>query len=136
MDKSKIKPEVREQVVNTILIAKEVISQYFKFECPDIVAEEIAFDFLTAGYGKVEDYKKEIERLKEENEQLKQALEGQFTFKTTQEGKTCNIFDIFRRVTIKEVVEKFWDKYHGDMKMGDVRLLLDRLLKEYGADKE
>lgn len=87
-------------------------------------------------------HEKEEAQLRAENNKLKQALEDDFTYKTTQGGK-MNVLNLVRKQAVEEFARKLKELLHYDYTMPsgitDERLVfegIDELLKEYGIENE
>lgn len=80
-----------------------------------------------------EKHEKEEAQLRAENNKLKQALENDFTYRTTQGGK-MNVLDLVRQQAVKEFAEKLKEKCFNGYQVG-MKILeeteIDNLLKEY-----
>lgn len=87
-------------------------------------------------------YLETIGELREENRKLKQALEDDFTYKTTTGGK-MNILNLVRQQAVEEFAEKLKNKFNGyeatsyngcEEGWHDLQQEIDELLKEYKTD--
>lgn len=78
------------------------------------IAEKIAERLHEAGYSKSVKFEKreDFDKVVEENKNLKQSIENDFTFETTTGGK-MNVLDMVKKQAVKEFAEKLKNKFDG-----------------------
>lgn len=106
-------------------------------KCQCTLSGMLSKSLYNAGYGKVEDYKKEIERLKNENDKLCQGI----YFGTGEQF--CEKLKEIKQQEIKEFAEKLKDKFNGyeatsyngyEEGWHDLQEEIDDLVKECGVE--
>lgn len=103
--------------------------------------ETIAEQLYNKGYAKFDRAewvkREDFDKVVEENKNLKESLENDFTFETTNGGK-MNVLDMVKKQAIKEFVEKLgyyiYDLPNNTQMKGIETNAIKDLLKEYGVE--